>query len=70
MNGVQEKNTYRTGDAARLGDGGHRKLKLICYDLLVMAFVSVMILRVFPRGNASNLSWGLTASSSCWLLSA
>ena len=60
MNGVQGKNTYRAGDAARHGDGGHRKLKLICYDLLVMAFVSVMILRVFPRGNASNLSWGLT----------
>ena len=60
MNGVRETNTYWAGDAARHGDGGHRKLKLICYDLLVMAFVSVMILRVFPRGNASNLSWGMT----------
>ena len=33
-----------------------RKVKLVLYDLCVLAFVSVLILRVFPRGNAT-LSW-------------
>lgn len=26
----------------------HRKLKLMCYDLCVLGFVTVMVLRVFP----------------------
>ena len=38
-------------------EAGHRKLKLMVYDLGVLAFVAVMILRVFPRGNVT-LSWG------------
>lgn len=42
------------------GKSRSRTLKLVSYDLLVLAFVSVMILRVFPRGGASNLSWVLT----------
>ena len=32
------------------GKSRSRTLKLVSYDLLVLAFVSVMILRVFPRG--------------------
>ena len=29
-------------------EAGHRKLKLMCYDLCVLGFVTVMVLRVFP----------------------
>ena len=37
-------------------EAGHRKLKLMCYDLCVLGFVTVMVLRVFPRGSVT-LSW-------------
>ncbi len=37
-------------------EAGHRKLKLMCYDLCVLGFVTVMVLRVFPRGSVP-LSW-------------
>ena len=34
-------------------EAGHRKLKLMCYDLCVLGFVTVMVLRVFPRGSVT-----------------
>ena len=37
-------------------EAGHRKLKLMCYDLCVLGFVTAMVLRVFPRGSVT-LSW-------------
>ena len=43
-------------------EAGHRKLKLMCYDLCVLGFVTVMVLRVFPRGSVT-LSWANTRST-------
>lgn len=60
MNEMRKGWSNTTGRSLRKVPGnfqsGHRKVKLITYDLLVLAAVSVMILLVFPRGSVL-FSW-------------
>ena len=51
----QKKWRFGSGNAS-----SYRKTKLIFYDLVVLAVVSVLLLRIFPRGGTT-LSWRDTA---------